>query len=367
MPMPMPMPSTRRGPAVGLAAGMLALGCGTPASSSDDGSSTTMADTSGASASTTAGTTTASGTTTAGTSATSSTTTANPTTADTTDATTATGDTSTSDSDPTGGGFDANGCPADAPDSWISCEDFDAIDDAPSQIAEWDAMGDGFGVEADAAGGAGDQALRITLQPGVMFGGWVSLRWGTGPDAPGVDSPGESFDEVWVRYTLRLDDAWPGWPIGDLGEVIAMNGSNWAIAAETAIRGDGNGRLHPLGWTCIFGGALACDGNNDWTGGLQLIWQASGASTIFDAAGAGNTLCVEAHMRLNTPGAADGEAQIWIDGTMETSTTNVDFRGTWDDFGINALRFTNYTSPPVSALDVWVDDVVVATERVGCE
>lgn len=353
-----------------LAAATLVAACGTPADGGGDGSTTAATDdpTTGSSA-TTMG---SSATTTASTSG-------NTSSAATTDASTATEatttqgtgvDTSTtasSDSDPTGGGLDANGCPADAPASWVSCENFDAIDDAPSQIAEWDAMGDGFGVEADAAGGAGDQALRITLQPGVMFGGWVSLRWGQGPDGPGVDSPNDDFDEVWVRYTLRLDDDWPGWAIGDLGEVIAMNGSNWAIAAETAIRGDGNGRLHPLGWTCIFGGELACDGNNDWSGGLQLIWQASGASTIFGAAGAGNTLCVEAHMRLNTPGSSDGEAQIWIDGTMETSTTNVDFRGTWTDYGINALRFTNYTSPPPSALDVWVDDVVVATERVGCE
>lgn len=269
------------------------------------------------------------------------------------------------DTDPTGTP-DANGCPGNAPASWISCENFDDIQDGPSEIAQWYEMGDAFGVEPDGDDPT-DQALRITLQPTMVFGGWVSLRWGNGPDGPGVDSPGEDFDEVWVRYTLKTGDDWPGYEIGDVGEIIAANGANWGIATETAIRGDGAGRLRPLGWTCIFDGALACNGSNDWSGGLQLIWQDAGPSTIFGGDSAGVERCLEAHMRLNTPGAADGEAQVWIDGNLETDVTDVDFRGTWTDYGLNALRFTNYAEPPPMPLDFWVDDVVIATERIGCD
>ncbi|MBL8941780.1 MAG: hypothetical protein JNK45_01480 [Myxococcales bacterium] len=342
------------------------VGCGEPA---DDGAASgTSSESSSASASTggsssagaTSNATSATATTTVSTTtAADDTTTAEPTTA-TTDA-----DESTTDTDPTGSP-DANGCPGNAPASWISCENFDAIDDAPNQIAQWDEMGDGFGVEPDGDDPT-DLALRITLQPSMVFGGWVSLRWGNGPDGPGVDSPGEDFDEVWVRYSLRTDDDWPGYEIGDVGEIIAANGPNWAIATETAIRGDAAGRLRPLGWTCIFDGALACNGSNDWNGALQLIWQEQGPSTIFGADSAGQTRCLEAHMRLNTPGASDGEAHVWIDGVEEIATTGVDFRGTWTDYGLNALRFTNYINPPPSPLNFWVDDVVVATERIGCD
>jgi hypothetical protein len=343
------------------------VGCGEPA---DDGAAAGASSESSASAST-AGSSSA-GATSNGTSATATATTTvgtttaadDTTTAEPTTATTAGGDTTTA-TDPTGSP-DANGCPGNAPASWISCEDFDAIDDAPNQIAQWYEMGDGFGVEPDGDDPT-DLALRITLQPSMVFGGWVSLRWGNGPDGPGVDSPGEDFDEVWVRYSLRTGDDWPGYEIGDVGEIIAANGPNWAIATETAIRGDAAGRLRPLGWTCIFDGVLACNGSNDWSGALQLIWQEQGPSTIFGGDSAGQTRCLEAHMRLNTPGASDGEAHVWIDGVEEIARTGVDFRGTWTDYGLNALRFTNYANPPATPLDFWVDDVVVATERIGCE
>jgi hypothetical protein len=264
------------------------------------------------------------------------------------------------------GGRDANGCPLDAPRTWVGCESFDDIDDPPSQLPEWLVFGDAFGVEP-AAGDPEDRALRITLTPGLMFGGWVTLRFGDGPDGPGVDSPDQSFDEIWVRYFLRTGEDWPGYAVGDIGEVIAMNGPDWAIATEVAIRGDASQRLHPLGWTCIFDGVLACNGRNDWSGGLQLIWEQQGQSVLFDAAHAGQWQCVEAHVRLDAPGAADGRAQVWVDGVEEITVEGVGFRGTWTDYGINALRFTNYATPPSRPLDFWVDDVVAATERVGCE
>lgn len=278
---------------------------------------------------------------------------------------TTTADASTTGDDTNPGGPDANGCPAGAPSHWVGCERFDAIDDPARELPEWLVMGDAFGVEPD-AGDPSDRALRITLTPGLMFGGWVTLRFGEGPAGPGVDSPDARFDEIWVRYFLRTADDWPGYAIGDVGEVIAMNGPNWAIAAEMAIRGDASLRLHPLGWTCIVDGVLGCNGRNDWSGGLQLVWEAQGSTVLFDAAHAGQWRCVEAHMRLDAPGAADGQARVWIDGVEEIAVEGVEFRGTWTDYGINALRFTNYATPPERPLDFWVDDVVMATERVGC-
>jgi hypothetical protein len=279
---------------------------------------------------------------------------------------TTTGASLDSSGDDTGATLDGNGCPVNAPASWVSCENFDAIDDPTRQLSQWNVNGDAFGVEAD-DGAPGDRALRVSLTPGVMFGGWVTLRFGDGPDAPAVDSPGETFDEVWVRYSLRIGDDWPGRHIGDVGEIIAMNGANWAIAADLNIQGDPAFRLHPFGWTCIFGGVQSCDGSNDWGGALQLMWDVAGPSEIFGASAAGQTLCMEAHMRLNTPGRVDGEARVWVDGSEEFSRTGIDWRGTWDDDGLNAIRFTNYASPTDQPLSFFVDDVVVATERIGCD
>jgi hypothetical protein len=275
----------------------------------------------------------------------------------------------------TGEPADELGCPVAAPGSWIACEDFDAIDDAPTQLSQWNVNGDGFAVEPG-LGVFGSQALRVRLQPGIMFGGWVTLRFGEGPDAPSIDAPDGRWDELWLRYRLRTGDDWPGRQIGDVGEMIAMNGANsgpegrednWAIAADLNLQGDGAMHIRSVGWSCIVDGEIQCDGTNDWAGALSQLWDAYGATPVFDAAHAGTWQCFEAHMRLDDPGAGNGEAHVWVDGVQEIERLDVHWRETWDDFGINAVRFTNYAEPVDAPLDFFIDDVVVATERIGCE
>lgn len=265
-----------------------------------------------------------------------------------------------------GGEPDERGCPGSAPSAWIACEGFEGITDPATELSQWNVNGDGFAVETG-VGVDGGQGLRVRLQPGVMLGGWVTLRFGQGPAAPAVDSPDGRWDELWLRYRLRTGADWPGRPIGDVAELIAMNGANWGIAADLNLHGEGSMRIAARGWTCIFEGQLACDGSNDWTGVLQNISNAEGSTVVFDAGHADTWQCIEAHMRLNTPGLADGEAQVWIDGESELEQSGIDWRGTWDQFGINAVRFTNYAEPVAAPLDFFIDDVVVGTARVGCE
>lgn len=265
-----------------------------------------------------------------------------------------------------GDALDDNGCPADAPGSWVACESFETITDPLTQLSQWNAVADGFAVESG-AGVDGGRGLRVRLLPGIMFGGWVTLRFGEGPAAPAVDSPEGRWDELWVRHRLRTSAGWPGRPIGDVGELIAMNGANWGIAADLNLHGEGPMRIAARGWSCIVDGELACDGRNDWAGVLQNISSGEGTTVVFDAGHADAWVCIEAHMRLNSPGVADGEAHVWVDGVAEIELLGIDWRETWDDFGINAVRFTNYAEPVDAPLDFVIDDVVVATARVGCE
>lgn len=269
-------------------------------------------------------------------------------------------------SDASGGEPDETGCPASAPAAWISCEDFESITDPTTELSQWNVNADGFAV-VSGVGVDGGQALRVRLQPGAMFGGWVTLRFGEGPDAPAIDSPDGRWDELWLRYRLRTEANWPGRPIGDVGEMIAMNGANWGIAADLNLHGEGSMRLAARGWSCISGGTLNCNGQNDWSGVLQQIWGNEGSTVVFDDGHADTWQCIEAHMRLNAPGAFDGEAHVWIDGAVELEQTGIDWRGTWDDFGINAVRFTNYAEPVDAPLDFAIDDVVVGTARIGCD
>lgn len=267
----------------------------------------------------------------------------------------------------------AEGCSDAAPAAWIACQDFDAIDDPRLQLAEWLVFDDGFAIEPDRSHGAeaGDRVLRVTRAAHVSFGGWVTLRVGAGPEPAGraesVAAADRRFDELWVRYRVRTDDDWGGDAPGDLGEVIAMDPARWAIAAEVAIRSEAAALLEPLGWSCIDAeGRLGCDGRNDWRGGLQRLWARRGSTPWFDAAHVGRWRCVEAFVRLDRPGLDDGEARVWVDGELQIAVTDIRFRGSWSAAGWNALRFTNHGEPSDRRLSFFVDDVVFATQRVGC-
>jgi hypothetical protein len=341
---------------------ILGLGCSESHDppGSTDGSTGTETDTQDAgstSASTSAGSTSSGSTTTGTSDATESSTTAEEPT---------TGETS-SETDSDTESEDQIGCPDDAPASWLLCESFEGITDPSSEISQWGSQGGAFAVEPGPSV-SGEQSLRVRLVPGQQFGGWVTLRFGDGPTAPATQSPDARVDEVWARYWLRTQDGWPGRHIGDIGELLVLNASNWAIASDLNIQGLPDLRLRPYGWRCIDdSGTLLCNGQNDWAGTLQSFWNGTSEDEFFDAGHAGQWLCIEAHMRLNDPGQSNGAAEVYIDGELQVSGSNLNWRGTWDAYGINGVRFTAYATPPQDPLDFHIDDVVVATERVGCE
>ena len=111
---------------------------------------------------------------------------------------------------------------------------------------------------------------------------------------------------------------------------------------------------------------MACQGYNDFAH-LQWLGIMDGKTPIFATSDAGKWRCVEAHARLNTPGNADGVFEFWIDGAPENARTDLDFRGTWDEYGLNAVFFENYWNEgsPVEQMR-WFDDLAIATVPLGC-
>lgn len=284
------------------------------------------------------------------------------------DASTSSSADGSSETSTSGGQPNANKCPAGAPASWVLCEDFDAVADPTTDLSQWNVLGNRFGIDPDETSGPGDQVLRMSLIPGEgTFGGWVTLRFGDGPDAPVVDSPDGRYDEIWLRYRLRTAGDWPGHTAGDIGEIASMNGENWGLAADLNLYVDEQFRMHPRAWTCIFGGEQACDGENDWAGTIEMLWSTATDHVLTGADTAGQWQCIEARMRLNGLGAGDGEAEVWVDGAEVFLQENIDWRGTWDEYGLNAIRFTNYANASGGQRDFFIDDVVAATERVGCD
>ncbi|NCP30417.1 MAG: hypothetical protein COZ06_18300 [Armatimonadetes bacterium CG_4_10_14_3_um_filter_66_18] len=80
----------------------------------------------------------------------------------------------------------------------------------------------------------------------------------------------------------------------------------------------------------------------------------------------GRWVCVEARLKLNTPGQKDGYAALWVDGRLDTERNGMDFRGTYADHTLNAVFLEAYWNQGSPADQYrWYDDFVVSTKPIG--
>ena len=79
----------------------------------------------------------------------------------------------------------------------------------------------------------------------------------------------------------------------------------------------------------------------------------------------GEWFCFEMMMEANTPGAADGEMTYWINDELGHHVDGMRWRTT-DSLQLNRVRLQHYIESSDQPQRVWFDDVVVSTERIGC-
>src|SRR5262249_28667028 len=116
--------------------------------------------------------------------------------------------------------------------------------------------------------------------------------------------------------------------------------------------------------TGILDSHKATTGYNDFA---HLRWMGlrDGKTPLFHSAESGRWVCVESHVKLNTPGQRDGVFELWIDGRLETSRTDLDWTGAWNDEGINAVFLEHYwNSGSVRRQARWFDDFVISPQPI---
>jgi MYXO-CTERM domain-containing protein len=298
----------------------------------------------------------------------------------------------------------AGECDAPKP-GWIACEDFE------SGHLGWQAWLDGspFVQCVGCTNEGNDPArIRLTNEPGAAYagewalhmpgeasaqyqGGSLAVRTCAGEKKAGCELTNYEHlyfrtfvklaeDHQYVHHFLALAGSRPDafWDTdGNAG--CRPNGERWA---GTTVDFNKSHELffytyHPdMG--CDAGGYCSgdyaqniCSGCADkgmpCENGLECCWGNHFEPEPAVVLPRGQWVCLEMFMKLNTPGAADGEMAFWIDDQLGVAVDGMRWRDV-PELGLNKAFLQHYIEVGDTDVSnrVWFDNVVVSTERIGC-
>ena len=176
---------------------------------------------------------------------------------------------------------------------------------------------------------------------------------------------GESFDDIYWRIYVKHPHDWQGGGPAKLSRATSLVPPGWRQSMIAHVWSSGEAlTLDPA--TGVKNGKVVTTRYNDFA---NLKWLGNRPASKFKLHGDdghGWWVCVEARAKLNTPGKKDGLQQLWIDGRLEAERLNLDWRGDFDEQGINAVFLEAYWNEgsPVDQ-SRWIDEFVISTKPIG--
>ena len=251
---------------------------------------------------------------------------------------------------------------------WIWCDDFEA--DRLAGYFEY-VDDDGDFLRLESVGVDGSYGMRVRFQQGEVSAGALHLAFGKTPSSyiDPVDGGTAKYREIYWRMYLRHQAGWAGGGGDKLSRATVFATSNWAQAMIAHVWSGGPGSNHllldPASGTDTAGN-LQTTTYNDFPN-LRWLGYEVGDTPLFDADHVGEWYCVEARVKLNDAGQSNGVFELWIDGQLDAQRTGLNWLGSYNAYGINAVFFENYwnSGSPVAQERYW-DNIVVSTARIGC-
>lgn len=250
---------------------------------------------------------------------------------------------------------------------WIWCDDFEV--DRLDRYFEY-GRAEGRFTRQPAVGVAGSAGMTARWARGEVNAGFLHLAFGRTP-APRfrpVDSARTDHRDVYWRFYLRNAPGWSGGGGRKLTRAIVFGAADWSTAAMAHVWSGGpNGvRLILDPASGVAGGRMATSGYND-NRGLRWLGAKPGTAPLFAPTEIGKWHCIEVQARLNDPTRPNGVFRLWIDGKLDVERADLDWVGTYRDYGINAVFLENYWNGGAPGpVERHFDRFVVSTKAIGC-
>ena len=244
---------------------------------------------------------------------------------------------------------------------WIWCDSFeDEVAVAEKYFDFSDA--EGRFVRQGVESVDGDYAMRARWEQGNASAGWLMRNFGGNP-AGSQSHQSENFGEIYWRAYFKLEPDFLGVP-DKFFRAMIFGGADWsqAMIAHVWRENSGNRLLMDPVSGIDQNDQLATTGWNDFDN-FRWLGARAGQTEIV----AGQWHCVEAHVKLNTPGEQNGVFEFWVDRQLEASRSDIDWLGAWTDFGINSVLISNYINGGAAATqERYIDAFVVSRAPIGC-
>lgn len=247
---------------------------------------------------------------------------------------------------------------------WLWCDDFESDSSLEDNYFEVGRSNSYFGITQEAFFD-GEGSLKATFLPDISHAGNIKFSFGRSPVAP-TRYTSEDFDEVYWRIYVMHEPGWQGNP-HKLARATIFSSSDWSQAAIGHIW---NNRTLGLSLDPVSGvsdNTVVTRGYNDFEN-MTWLGNAPGQLEIFSSEYAGQWQCIEIHMALNTPNQSDGIFEYWINGELQASGNNLNWRGGYTQYGINAIFIENYANGGMSRKQSrYMDNFIVSRQRINCE
>ena len=252
---------------------------------------------------------------------------------------------------------------------WIWCDDFE--ENRLGQYFEYDDANGGF-IRAAGVGIDGSSGMRVRFSRGQVNAGSLKLAFGATPQPyfEPVDRGRQKYREIYWRFYVRNAPNWTGGGGDKLTRAASMASRNsWAEAMIAHLWSGGRNHdylvIDPASGTDTRGN-LRTTRYNDFDN-LRWLGAEAGRTPIFDRNHVGEWYCVEVRARLNDAGRSNGVLEYWIDDQLEARREGLNWVGSFDEYGINAIFLENYWNDGAPQVqERYIDNLVVSTQRIGC-
>jgi hypothetical protein len=249
----------------------------------------------------------------------------------------------------------------------IWCDSFEDADLPPSgnladNYFDYDSdQGDHVRVTNEAADGS--YSLRQRFQAGEVDAGHLFRTFGRNP-VSSLSHSQTDFREIYWRLYVKHAAGTTAYP-NKLARITVFASPAWAQAMIGHVWLSGSGSSHlaidPASGTTTSGTLVT----TQWNDFANLRWL--GLRTASLPLVADQWQCIETRVALNSAGASDGVFQLWIDGQLAASRTDLNWLGSYSAYGLNAISLESYwNGGATAALERFVDGFVIATNRIGC-